>query len=83
MAHDAGQPGFDSRHGQEIFLHSIESRPALGSTQPPTQWVPRALSPGIKRPGCEAGNSLPSTAEVENGGSILTLPVCLHGVVPN
>jgi len=25
------------------------SRPALGPTQPPVQWVPRVLSPGIKR----------------------------------
>jgi len=25
------------------------SRPVLGSTQPPVQWVPRVLSPGLKR----------------------------------
>jgi len=25
------------------------SRPALGPTQPPVQWVPRVLSPGLKR----------------------------------
>jgi hypothetical protein len=25
------------------------SRPALGSTQPPIQWVPAVLSPGVKR----------------------------------
>jgi hypothetical protein len=25
------------------------SRPALGSTQPPVQWVPGVLSPGVKR----------------------------------
>jgi hypothetical protein len=30
---------------------------ALGPTQPPIQWVPRALSPGTKRPGREAGHS--------------------------
>jgi hypothetical protein len=28
------------------FLLSTSSRPALGSTQPPIQWVPGALSPG-------------------------------------
>jgi hypothetical protein len=25
------------------------SRPALGPTQPPVQWVPEILSPGVKR----------------------------------
>jgi len=25
------------------------SRPALGTTQPPVQWVPGVLSPGVKR----------------------------------
>jgi hypothetical protein len=40
-----------------IFLFSISSRPALGFTQPPIQWVPGALSPGVKRPGREADHS--------------------------
>jgi hypothetical protein len=31
------------------FLPSTSSRPVLGSTQPPIQWVPGALSPGVKR----------------------------------
>jgi hypothetical protein len=30
-----GRPGFDFRHGQEIFLYFTASRPALGLTQPP------------------------------------------------
>jgi hypothetical protein len=30
----------------KIFHFSISSRPALGSTQPPIKWVPRALSRG-------------------------------------
>jgi hypothetical protein len=29
-----------------FFLFSIASRPALGLTQPPIQWVPRTISPG-------------------------------------
>jgi hypothetical protein len=41
----AGRPGFDSRQGQEIILYSTASRPALGTTQPPVEWVPRDLSP--------------------------------------
>jgi len=33
------------------------SRMALGSNQPPIQWVPEALSLGAKRPGHEADHS--------------------------
>jgi hypothetical protein len=42
-------------------------------TQPPIQWVPGALSPGVKRQGREADHSLPSSAEVKNGGAISPL----------
>jgi hypothetical protein len=45
----AGRSGFNPRHGQRIFLLAAASRPALGPTQPPTQWVPGVLSPGVKR----------------------------------
>jgi hypothetical protein len=38
---------------------------ALGPTHPPIQWVPGALSMGVKRPGREADHSLPSSAEVK------------------
>jgi hypothetical protein len=39
-------------------------RMALGSIQPSIQWVPGALSLGVKRPGREADHSPPSSAEV-------------------
>jgi hypothetical protein len=39
------------------FLFSKSSRPALGSTEPPIQWVLGALSPGVKRPGREADHT--------------------------
>jgi hypothetical protein len=29
------------------FLYSMSSKPALGSTHPPIQWVPGALSLGV------------------------------------
>jgi hypothetical protein len=53
-----------------------------GDTQPPIQWVPGALSLGVKRPGREADHSPPSSAEVKNAWSYTsTLPIRLHGVV--
>jgi hypothetical protein len=57
--------GFDSRRGLGIFLFTTASRTALGSTQPPIQWVPGAIFLGVKRPVREAGHSPPSSAEVK------------------
>jgi hypothetical protein len=52
--------------GLGIFLFTTASRTALGPTQPPIQWVPGALSLGVKRPGHEADHSPPSSAEVKD-----------------
>jgi hypothetical protein len=49
--------------GSRIF--STLSIQALGPTQPLIQWVPGALSPGVKRPGREADHSPPTSAEVK------------------
>jgi hypothetical protein len=57
--------GFDFRQGLGIFIFTTASKTALGPTQPPMQWVPGALSLGIKRPGREADHSTPSSAEVK------------------
>jgi hypothetical protein len=43
--------------GASIFHFSMSSRPALGSTQPPIQWVAGAVSPGLKQQGREADYS--------------------------
>jgi hypothetical protein len=59
-----GVLGFDSRRGLGILLFTTASRTALGPTQPPIQWVPGAVSLGLKRPGREADYSHPSSAEV-------------------
>jgi hypothetical protein len=58
--------GVRSPAGAKDFPLASVSRPALGPTQPPVQWVPGILSPGVKaRPGRDADHS-PSSAEVEN-----------------
>ena len=54
-------PGIESRCGRD-FPHL--SRPALGPTQPPIQWVP-ALSRGKERPGRDADPSPPSSVVVK------------------
>jgi hypothetical protein len=66
----AGLPGDRGSilgRGERIFPLASVSRPALGPTQPPVQWVLGVLSPGVKR-GRErdADPSPPSSAEVEN-----------------
>jgi hypothetical protein len=44
-----GRSGFDPLQRKEIFPLTSVSRPALRPTQPPVQWVPGVLSPGVKR----------------------------------
>jgi hypothetical protein len=62
-----GRSRFDPRHRRTDFSCSSVYRPALGPTQPPVQWVPGVLSPGLKRwPGRDADHSPPSSAEVVN-----------------
>jgi hypothetical protein len=56
------------------FLFSMSSRLALGTTQPPIQWVPGDLLPGVKRLGHKADHSPPTSAEVKKRGSIQPLP---------
>jgi hypothetical protein len=56
------------------FLFSTLSRPALGSIQLPIQWVPGAISPGVKRPGREADHSPPASAEVKKMWTYTSLP---------
>jgi hypothetical protein len=58
----AGRPRVRSSSPGRVknFHFSISSRPALGSTQRPIQWVL-----GVKRPGREADHSPPTSAEVK------------------
>jgi hypothetical protein len=56
-----------------IFF-STSSRPVLGFTQPPIQWVAGALSSGINRPEREAVHSSSPSAKVKKCGFIHPLP---------
>jgi hypothetical protein len=77
-----GVLGFDARWRLEIFLFTTASRTALEPTEPPIQWVPWALSLGVKRPGRETNHSPPSSAEVKECVELyLHYPIRLHGVV--
>jgi hypothetical protein len=49
----------------EFFLFATASSTALRAKQPPIQWVPGALSRGVKRPGREADHSPPFSTEAK------------------
>ena len=63
-------PGIEYRWGWD-FPHL--SRPALGATQPPAQWVPGFFR-GKERPGREADTSPPSSAAVMEEQSYTSTP---------
>jgi hypothetical protein len=58
--------------GWELF--TTASILALRPTQPPIQWVPGALSLGVKWLGCEVDHSPPSNAKVKNAWSYTSTP---------
>jgi len=65
-----------------IFVFDIMSRPALEPTQPPIQWVPGALSLGIKRQDVKLTTQLHSVPRSKNAYSYThTSLIRLHGVV--
>jgi hypothetical protein len=60
-----GRPEFNSWQCQWMdFFFVTTSKPILGPTQPPIQWVPGALTPRIKWPERESDNSPPFTVEI-------------------
>jgi hypothetical protein len=62
-----------------FFLFATASRPVLGPTHSPIQWVPGALSPGVKRPGHEADHSPNLVPKLRMRGAIHPLPkyICM------
>jgi hypothetical protein len=71
---------FDSRRDMGNFLFTTAFRTALGPS--PMQWVPGALSLGVKWPGCKADYSPPPGVEVKECVELyFHSPIRLHGVV--
>jgi hypothetical protein len=66
-----------------FFLFFTVSRPALGPTQPPNQWVSGAFTLEVKGPGREADHSLPSSAKFKNAWINTSTSPINHGVVLN
>lgn len=61
-----GQPGFDPQQEQSIFPLASASKPSLGQTQPPIQWITGSLPGGKAGPGRDAHHSPLSRAEVKH-----------------
>jgi hypothetical protein len=51
--------------GSRIFSSPHRPDRFWGPPSPPTQWVQRFLSPGVKREGREADHTSPTSAEVK------------------
>jgi hypothetical protein len=66
----AGRLGFDSWQGKDC-LFSIASIAALGLIEPRMYGCGVVVFPEVKRQGHESDHSLPSSAEVKNGGASL------------
>jgi hypothetical protein len=60
--------------GGKSIYYSMSSRPALGLTQPPIQWVLRALFAEVKRPGSEADHSPPVAPRLKKRAYTSILP---------
>jgi hypothetical protein len=65
-----------SQRGQEISLFATESMQR--NMQPPTYWLPKPLSVGIKRSGRDADHSPITSAEVKNTLIYTSIPLCVE-----
>jgi hypothetical protein len=71
---------FSVGDGNFSLRHHVQT--GSGTTQPPIQLIPGALSLGVKRPRREADRSPPSSAEVKECVDLyLHSQIRLHGVV--
>jgi hypothetical protein len=66
--------GFGCRGGLGIFLFSTASKLFLGPTQAPIEWIPGALSPGVKREGVKLTTHILLVPRSRMRGAIPPLP---------
>jgi hypothetical protein len=59
-------PQQECNDADDDYYDATASRPAVGPTQRPINWVPGALSMGVKKLGHEADHSLRSCVEFKN-----------------
>jgi hypothetical protein len=80
-----GRPrGRNSSPGKVKNFHfSTSSRPALGPTQPPVQWVLRASFPGKSYRNVKLTTHLQQVPSQENVNLYIHSPICLHGILFN
>jgi len=71
--------GLNFGRGKKFFSSLKYQKQPWSPTQPPSQWVPKALSPQVKWLG-HAGDHIPqSSAQVTSEWNyISTPPICLH-----
>jgi hypothetical protein len=60
--------------GKGLFLFTTTSRPTVGPTQPPVQWVRGALCLELKRPWHEGNHSPSCSAEIKNAWNCTSTP---------
>jgi hypothetical protein len=74
--------GFDSQQHNN-FLFPTASSPTWGPTQPHIQWIPAALSLGVKWLDVKLTTDLHIMARSKKLELYLHSPICLHGIVLN
>jgi hypothetical protein len=61
----------------EFFLFTTASRPDLGPTHPPIQWIPGKLAAVEKLSGHDVDHSPTISTEIKNVGSYTSIPQCI------
>jgi hypothetical protein len=75
------ESGFDFQLEKIIILFFTTSRPPLGPTQPPIQWVPELFPPEQSGRGVKLASHLHILSRLRMVGLYLHSPIRLHDMV--